>query len=54
MLGVSTGLVFHSLLAAFGLSALLAHPATAFGMLKIVGVAYLIWLAFRRCATAPR
>jgi threonine/homoserine/homoserine lactone efflux protein len=45
MLGVSAGLVIHSLAAAFGLSALLAASATAFGVLKIVGVAYLIWLA---------
>ena len=45
MLGVSAGLVLHSLLAAFGLSALLAASATAFGVLKIAGVAYLIWLA---------
>ena len=54
MLGVSAGLVVHSLLAAFGLSALLAASATAFGILKIAGVAYLIWLAFRRCGTDPR
>jgi threonine/homoserine/homoserine lactone efflux protein len=33
------------MLAAFGLSALLAASATAFGILKIAGVAYLIWLA---------
>ena len=33
------------MLAAFGLSALLAHSATAFGVLKVVGVAYLVWLA---------
>jgi threonine/homoserine/homoserine lactone efflux protein len=45
MLGVSVGLVVHSLLAAFGLSALLAASATAFGALKIGGVAYLTWLA---------
>lgn len=47
MLGVSLGLVGHSLLAAFGLSALLAASATAFGVLKIAGVAYLAWLAFQ-------
>ncbi len=47
MLGVSAGLVLHSLLAAFGLSALLAASATAFGALKIAGIAYLLWLAFR-------
>jgi threonine/homoserine/homoserine lactone efflux protein len=45
MLGVSAGLVVHSLAAAFGLSALLAASATAFAVLKIAGVAYLIWLA---------
>lgn len=47
MLGVSAGLVLHSLLAAFGLSALLAASATAFGVLKIAGIAYLLWLAFQ-------
>jgi threonine/homoserine/homoserine lactone efflux protein len=45
-LGASTGLVVHTMLAAFGLSALLAHSATAFGVLKIAGCAYLGWLAF--------
>jgi len=44
-LGASAGLVVHTMLAAFGLSALLAHSATAFGVLKIAGVAYLVWLA---------
>jgi threonine/homoserine/homoserine lactone efflux protein len=45
MLGASTGLVVHTMLAAFGLSALLTASATAFGMVKIAGVAYLVWLA---------
>src|SRR6185369_12188653 len=45
-LGASAGLVVHTMLAAFGLSALLAHSATAFGVLKIAGCAYLAWLAF--------
>src|SRR5882724_7394433 len=44
-LGASTGLVVHTMLAAFGLSALLAASATAFGLVKIAGVAYLVWLA---------
>ena len=44
-LGASAGLVVHTMLAAFGLSALLAHSATAFGVLKVAGVAYLVWLA---------
>jgi threonine/homoserine/homoserine lactone efflux protein len=45
-LGASAGLLVHTMLAAFGLSALLAHSSAAFGVLKIVGVAYLCWLAF--------
>jgi threonine/homoserine/homoserine lactone efflux protein len=45
-LGASAGLVVHTMLAAFGLSALLAHSAAAFGVLKVVGVVYLLWLAF--------
>jgi threonine/homoserine/homoserine lactone efflux protein len=44
-MGASAGLVAHTMLAAFGLSALLAHSAAAFGLLKIAGVAYLLWLA---------
>src|SRR5213595_302571 len=45
MLGASTGLIVHTMLAAFGLSALLAASATAFGIVKVAGVAYLVWLA---------
>jgi threonine/homoserine/homoserine lactone efflux protein len=45
MLGVTTGVVLHSLIAAFGLSALLAASAIAFTALKIAGVGYLLWLA---------
>jgi threonine/homoserine/homoserine lactone efflux protein len=43
--GVITGVVLHSLIAAFGLSALLAASAVAFTALKIAGVGYLLWLA---------
>lgn len=43
--GASIGCVVHSLLAAFGLSALIAASPTAFLTLKIVGAAYLLWLA---------
>ena len=45
MFGASTGLIVHTMLAAFGLSALLAASATAFGIVKVAGVAYLVWLA---------
>ena len=53
-LGASAGLVVHTTLAAFGLSALLAHSATAFGVLKIAGVAYLRGSRSMRCGAAPR
>src|SRR3954469_14224131 len=47
MFGAFAGLIVHTMLAAFGLSALLAASATAFGILKIAGVAYLVWLAVK-------
>ncbi|NIX75363.1 LysE family translocator [Microvirga terricola] len=46
MLGAMTGCCFHTLLAALGLSALLAASVTAFTVLKVVGALYLLWLAF--------
>ena len=45
LLGAMSGLVVHTLLVAFGISALLAASQTAFTILKIVGAAYLLWLA---------
>jgi threonine/homoserine/homoserine lactone efflux protein len=45
MLGAMTGCCVHTLLAAFGLSALLAASATAFTVLKVVGALYLLWMA---------
>ena len=45
MLGAMTGCCVHTLLAALGISALLAASATAFTVLKIVGALYLLWLA---------
>lgn len=45
MLGAMAGCCVHTLLAALGLSALLAASATAFTALKIVGALYLLWLA---------
>jgi threonine/homoserine/homoserine lactone efflux protein len=45
MLGAMAGCCVHTLLAALGLSALLAASATAFTILKIVGAIYLLWLA---------
>lgn len=45
--GATTGVVFHTSFAAFGLSALLAASEAAFGILKIVGAGYLLWLAYQ-------
>jgi threonine/homoserine/homoserine lactone efflux protein len=53
-LGVATGCIVHTLLASFGLAALLATSAAAFSGLKLAGAAYLVWLAigmFREAAT---
>lgn len=44
MFGACSGLVMHSMLAAFGLSALLVASATAFTVIKFAGAFYLLWL----------
>ena len=43
--GAITGILVHTLFVAVGLSALLAASAAAFTVLKVVGAAYLLWLA---------
>ena len=45
MFGAATGVVIHTLLAAFGISALLAASPNAFLALKVAGAIYLLWLA---------
>ena len=45
MTGTSLGCIVHSLLAAFGLSALIAASPSMFLALKIAGALYLLWLA---------
>lgn len=45
--GISTGLMGHTLLATLGLGALLIASETAFTILKIAGVAYLMYLGVR-------
>ncbi len=44
-LGVAAGCVVHTLVAAFGLAALLAASSAAFALVKWAGAAYLLWLA---------
>ncbi|WP_457586968.1 LysE family translocator [Ensifer canadensis] len=45
VLGTSFGIVVHTLLVAFGISALITASPTAFLALKTGGAAYLLWLA---------
>ena len=47
MFGVWTGALIHVLLAAAGLSAILAASAIAFSIVKWVGVVYLVWLGIQ-------
>ena len=46
ILGLCTGLLCHTLLVAAGLAALLATSQTAFFILKLIGAAYLLYLAW--------
>jgi len=45
--GMCSGLLFHTTLAAVGLSAILARSALAFSVIKYAGAAYLIYLGVR-------
>jgi threonine/homoserine/homoserine lactone efflux protein len=43
-LGIGTGTLVHTLLAALGLSAILSASSVAFGIVKTLGAGYLIWI----------
>ncbi len=45
VIGTSLGIVVHTMLVAFGISALITASPTAFLILKTGGAAYLLWLA---------
>jgi RhtB (resistance to homoserine/threonine) family protein len=47
VLGIGSGCLIHTILAAFGLSIILAKSALAFNIIKYVGVAYLVYLGIR-------
>lgn len=47
MLGASSGVIIHTLLAAYGISLLIAASPIGFFVLKTVGAIYLLWLAIQ-------
>lgn len=52
-LGVGAGCLFHTLLAALGLSALLAASELAFNAVKWAGAAYLVWTGVQMLRARP-
>jgi threonine/homoserine/homoserine lactone efflux protein len=52
MLGGATGLTVHATAAAAGVSAILVASETAFTMLKVVGVIYLMWMGVQTIRAA--
>ena len=53
VLGLSTGALVHVVAATLGVSAVLMASATAFGVVKVLGAAYLIYLGLRAILTRP-
>ena len=47
VLGITSGVLVHTLLAAFGLSVLLASSPLAFTLVKYIGASYLCYLGFK-------
>ena len=49
--GVAAGIMVHVTAAALGISALIAASATAFGIVKVIGAGYLIYIGIRMMLT---
>ena len=54
MLGGASGLTVHATAAALGVSTLLATSAAAYSTLKLIGIAYLVYLAVRMLLSSRR
>lgn len=52
-LGLCAGLVIHTVAVAFGVAAIFQTSQTAFDALKIIGAAYLIYLAYKSFRAKP-
>ena len=46
-LGFATGCIFHTLLAAFGVAALIRSSPLAFDLVRYAGAAYLVWIGIQ-------
>jgi threonine/homoserine/homoserine lactone efflux protein len=46
-LGFATGCIFHTLLAAFGIAALIRSSPVAFDLVRSAGAAYLVWIGIQ-------
>ena len=53
VLGVVSGILVHTLLAALGLSILLANSPLAFTIVKYIGASYLCYLGFKMLTSKP-
>lgn len=53
ILGLQAAILIHLAIVAVGLGALLAASETAFGVVKLVGAAYLVWLGIKKWRAAP-
>lgn len=53
VVGLCSGLVVHTAAVALGLAAVFAASASAFTMLKYLGAAYLLWLAWQSLRAQP-
>ncbi len=53
-LGLTTGCMFHAMLASFGVAFIFQQSALAFNVLKTLGVIYLLYLAYKTFVNADK